>query len=86
MQQWYFSTKKFKRVPFYWDDSNPIQNPLETVADFDRGENWSMDCKITTGDHYPDDPEDDCFVLVPKTDIIKTWRENLCCVSVDNTG
>ena len=75
MKKWYMETKKFPRLLFYHSLKN--SNPLETVEDFDRGGNYSVDCLAQVKTAYPIDPEDNCFVLIPKTEVVRVWSEEL---------
>ena len=73
---WCMKTKDFDRISFYFDVQN-IKSPLETNPDFDGGGFWIVDCSDTTEDFYPEYPDDDSFVMIPKKDVIEVWCEDL---------
>jgi len=51
----------------------PEQHPFETIPEFDRGDNWSIDAVFRTDLPYPVDPTEDSFVLIPKKDVIEVY-------------
>ncbi len=71
---WHLSTDKIEDFPFYHGYSD--KNPLQPSTVFDRGDYWiidagSEDSKIR--EYYKEDPEDDSFVLIPKSEVTKCW-------------
>lgn len=60
---WYIQLENGDEHEFYHGCED--ENPLETVDEFDVGDNWSMDIPELQGER-PEDPEDNSFVLIPK--------------------
>jgi hypothetical protein len=67
---WYIKTKDYDRIPFYLSDT--MDNPLESIPGFNKGDYWEIDFK---SDKYKKSQNDDSFVLIPKSDVIDVWME-----------
>jgi hypothetical protein len=71
MRRWYAELSDGRVFHFYTSDGD---NPLETVPDFDRGEDWCFD-----GGGVPEsplirtDPTDDSYVLVKKSEVRRVF-------------
>lgn len=72
----FLQTKEGVTYCFY-QTTNPEENVLDSVSDFDQGDNWSIDagCNEELTKLYQEDPEDNSFVLIPKSSVIKVWNE-----------
>lgn len=70
---WYIKTTEFSKLLFYYTDDNV--NPLQSDDLFSSGDCWSLDCAYETNGFYPEDPEENSFVLIPKKDVIHVWSE-----------
>lgn len=68
---WCLKTKDYDRIPFYLSDKQT--NPLEEISEFDKGDCWEIDFQ---SDKYKTSPNDNSFVLIPKSDVIKVWYED----------
>jgi hypothetical protein len=68
---WCIKTKDYERIPFYLSDTK--KNPLEVIPEFDQGDYWEIDFQ---SDKYKTSPNDDSFVLIPKSDVIGVWVED----------
>ena len=68
---WCIKTKDYERIPFYLSDSKV--NPLETMPEFDQCDYWEIDFQ---SDKYKTSPNDNSFVLIPKSDVINVWVED----------
>ena len=51
----------------------PDGKPFDIIPEFDYGDAWSIDAGSRSDLHYPLDPTDDSFVLIPKKDVVEVF-------------
>jgi hypothetical protein len=75
------STADVPDIPFYHGIRG--NNPLTNIPDFDKGNYWSIDADgdDELKDFFEEDPDDDSFILIPKSDVLNVWF-----VSYDDGG
>lgn len=67
--KWYLETTDGQTAAFFHDWEEKV-SPLDRIEDFDGGDYWIIDAKLSG---YREFPEDNSFVMVPKENVARVW-------------